>query len=51
MPICTLTPCDADLQRRVLDPGVDGVIVNLVPNGHRPGVVSLVGDMLAKLLR
>ena len=46
------TPDDvaADLQRRILDPGVDGIIVNLVPNGHRPGVVSLVGDMLRKVL-
>jgi len=47
------TPDDvaADLQRRVLNPGVDGVILNLVPNGHQPGVVTLVGDMLRKLLR
>ena len=46
------TPDDvaADLQRRVLDPGVDGIILNLVPNGHRPGVVSLAGAMLHKLL-
>jgi F420-dependent oxidoreductase-like protein len=46
------TPDDvaADLQRRILDPGVDGIILNLVPNGHRPGVVSMVGDMLRKLL-
>ena len=47
------TPDDvaADLQRRVLDPGVEGIIVNLVPNGHEPGVVSMVGEMLGKLLR
>lgn len=47
------TPDDvaADLQRRVLDPGVDGVIINLVLNGHRPGVVTMVGEMLGKLLR
>ena len=47
------TPDDvaADLQRRVLDPGVDGIIVNLVPNGHQPGVVAMVGEMLGKLLR
>jgi alkanesulfonate monooxygenase SsuD/methylene tetrahydromethanopterin reductase-like flavin-dependent oxidoreductase (luciferase family) len=46
------TPDDvaADLQRRVLDPGVDGIIVNLVPNGHEPGVVTMVGEMLGKLL-
>ena len=47
------TPDDvaADLQRRVLDPGVDGIIVNLVPNGHQPGVVAMVGEVLGKLLR
>ena len=47
------TPDDVatDLQRRVLDPGVDGIIINLVPNGHRPGVVTMVGEMLTKLLR
>ena len=46
------TPDDvaADLQRRVLDVGVDGVIVNLVANGHVPGVVTMVGDTLRKLL-
>lgn len=41
----------ADLQRRILDPVVDGLIVNLVPNGHEPGVVLLVGEMLGKLPR
>jgi F420-dependent oxidoreductase-like protein len=46
------TPDDvaADLQRRILDPGVDGVIINLVVNGHQPGVVTMVGEMLRKLL-
>ena len=46
------TPDDvaADLQRRILDPGVDGVIMNLVLNGHQPGVVTMVGEMLHKLL-
>ena len=28
-----------------------GIIVNLVPNGHQPGVVAMVGEMLGKLLR
>lgn len=47
------TPDDvaADLQKRILDPGVDGVIVNLIPNGHEPGVVTMAGEMLTKLLR
>ncbi|MDT7618373.1 MAG: hypothetical protein QOF00_5820 [Pseudonocardiales bacterium] len=46
------TPDDvaADLQKRVLDPGVDGLIVNLVINGHEPGVVDLTGRTLRKLL-
>jgi alkanesulfonate monooxygenase SsuD/methylene tetrahydromethanopterin reductase-like flavin-dependent oxidoreductase (luciferase family) len=46
------TPDDvaADLQKRVLDPGVDGIILNLVPNGHHPGVVTMVGEMLHDLL-
>ncbi len=35
----------------MLDPGVEGIIVNLVPNGHEPGVVTMVGEMLGKLLR
>ena len=47
------TPDDvaADLQRRILDPGVDGIIVNSSPNGHEPGVVTMVGEMLGKLIR
>jgi F420-dependent oxidoreductase-like protein len=40
----------ADLQARVLDPGVDGLIVNLVTNGHEPGAVDLAGRTLRKLL-
>ncbi len=40
----------ADLKARVLDPGVDGLIVNLVTNGHQPGIVDLAGRTLHKLL-
>ncbi|MFC4948394.1 LLM class F420-dependent oxidoreductase [Pseudonocardia sp. GCM10023141] len=40
----------ADLQARVLDPGIDGLIVNLVTNGHEPGVVDLAGRTLKKLV-
>jgi len=40
----------ADPQARVLDPGVDGLIVNLVTNGHQPGAVDLAGRTLRKLL-
>jgi F420-dependent oxidoreductase-like protein len=47
------TPDDvaADLQQRILDPGVDGIIVNLVANGHEPGAVAQAGELLGKLLR
>ncbi|MBC8093183.1 MAG: LLM class F420-dependent oxidoreductase [Pseudonocardia sp.] len=47
------TPDDvaADLQKRVLDPGVQGLIVNLVPNGHEPGVVDLTGRTLRALVK
>ena len=45
------TPDDvaADLQARLLDTGVDGLIVSLPANGHEPGAVALVGDTLRKL--
>ena len=47
------TPDDvaADLQARVLDHGVDGLVGSLPANGHEPGAVALAGDLLAKLLR
>lgn len=46
------TPDDvaADLQARVLDTGVDGLVVSLPVNGHEPGAVTLAGGMLGKLL-
>ncbi|HEY0815277.1 MAG TPA: LLM class F420-dependent oxidoreductase [Pseudonocardia sp.] len=40
----------ADLQARVLEPGVDGLVVNIVANGHEPGVVDLAGRTLRKLV-
>lgn len=36
---------------RVLDAGIDGVIVNLVTNGHQPGIVDLAGRTLGPLVR
>lgn len=39
------------IQRRVLDVGVDGITINLVPNGHMPGVVELAGKTLAPLVK
>lgn len=40
----------ADLQARVLDAGIDGLIVNAPVNGHEPGVVELIGRTLKKLV-
>jgi F420-dependent oxidoreductase-like protein len=52
------TPDDVaeQIQRRVLDPkvdghGIDGVLVNLVTNGHIPGIVELTGKTLAPLVK
>ncbi|WP_430332147.1 LLM class F420-dependent oxidoreductase [Rhodococcus sp. ACT016] len=39
------------IKTRVLDPGIDGVIVNLVLNGHQPGIVELAGRTLGPLVR
>lgn len=39
------------LRSRVLDHGIDGLIVNLVTNGHEPGTVELAGRALAPLVR
>jgi len=46
------TPDDvaADLQARVLDAGVDGLINNLIANGHEPGIVELTGSTLRGLV-
>ncbi len=38
------------LQRRVLDAGVDGVILNMVGNGFVPGMVELAGATLRPLV-
>ncbi|WP_156687337.1 LLM class F420-dependent oxidoreductase [Mycobacterium sp. Marseille-P9652] len=39
-----------EIKRRVLDVGVDGVIVNLPTHGYTPGVVSAVGSALRPLV-
>ena len=46
------TPDDvaADLQARVLDAGIDGLVINLTANGHEPGAVDLAGRTLRKLV-
>ncbi|GLY05319.1 LLM class F420-dependent oxidoreductase [Actinoplanes sp. NBRC 101535] len=38
------------VQERVLGAGIDGITINLVRNGHRPGMVSAVGTALKKLV-
>jgi F420-dependent oxidoreductase-like protein len=38
------------IQRRVLDHGVDGIIVNMVTNGHEPGILELAGKALSPLV-
>ena len=45
------TPDDvaALVQERILDRGVDGVVVNLIANGHEPGAVELAGTTLRRL--
>jgi F420-dependent oxidoreductase-like protein len=39
------------IQERILDAGVDGVCINLTRNGHRPGVVTAVGEALSPLVK
>ncbi|WAC90666.1 LLM class F420-dependent oxidoreductase [Mycobacterium sp. Aquia_213] len=39
-----------EIKRRVLDIGVDGVIVNLPTHGYTPGVVTKVGEALRPLV-
>ncbi|MBH0775469.1 TIGR03560 family F420-dependent LLM class oxidoreductase [Nocardia bovistercoris] len=39
------------LRDRILRHGVDGLIVNMVANGHEPGVLELAGKALGPLLK
>ena len=38
------------LREKVLGAGIDGITINLIRNGHRPGVVSQVGAALKPLV-
>jgi F420-dependent oxidoreductase-like protein len=38
------------LQEKVLGAGIDGITINLMRNGHRPGMVSRVGAVLKPLV-
>ncbi|WP_174183912.1 LLM class F420-dependent oxidoreductase [Nocardia barduliensis] len=46
------TPDDVaeQLRTRVLDRGVDGLVINMVFNGHEPGAVELAGRTFAPLV-
>jgi F420-dependent oxidoreductase-like protein len=37
------------LQKDVLDQGIDGLTINMVRNGHEPGVVTMAGQSLSQL--
>jgi F420-dependent oxidoreductase-like protein len=39
-----------EIKRRVLDVGVDGVIINLPTHGYTPGVITKVGEALRPLV-
>lgn len=38
------------VQEKVLGAGITGITINLVPNGHKPGVISRVGAALKPLV-
>ncbi|MDF8265625.1 LLM class F420-dependent oxidoreductase [Luteipulveratus flavus] len=38
------------IKETILDAGVDGVIINLIGNGHVPGVVAMAGEALSPLV-
>ncbi|MGC0365826.1 F420-dependent oxidoreductase-like protein [Rhodococcus sp. 27YEA15] len=38
------------IQTRVLDHGIDGIVINLVTNGDEPGIVDLAGRTLGPLV-
>lgn len=46
----TIEQVAEQIKSRVLDAGIDGVIVNLPTHGYTPGVVSAVGEALRPLL-
>ena len=39
-----------EIKRRVLDVGIDGVIINLPTHRYTPGVITKVGDALRPLV-
>lgn len=41
----------AGIKERILDPGVDGIIVNMPVTGHTPGAVTLAAKTLAPLVK
>lgn len=45
----TPTEVAEQIKARVLDQGIDGIIVNMATNGHEPGVIDQVGAALRPL--
>jgi alkanesulfonate monooxygenase SsuD/methylene tetrahydromethanopterin reductase-like flavin-dependent oxidoreductase (luciferase family) len=39
-----------DLQKDVLDQGIGGLTINLVLNGHQPGIIAMAGQALRPLV-
>jgi F420-dependent oxidoreductase-like protein len=39
-----------ELHRDIIEPGIDGLTINLIRNGHEPGVVEMVGKALGPLV-
>ncbi len=46
------TPDDVaeQVQTRVIEAGIDGIVINMLPNGHIPGMVELAGKALSPLV-
>ncbi|GIF04779.1 LLM class F420-dependent oxidoreductase [Actinoplanes siamensis] len=38
------------LHEKVIGAGIDGITINLIRNGHRPGVVNMVGEALKPIV-
>ncbi|GGR13048.1 putative luciferase-like oxidoreductase [Actinoplanes ianthinogenes] len=39
------------LHEKVIGAGIDGITINLIPNGHRPGVVTAVAEALKPIVK
>ncbi|TGD86705.1 LLM class F420-dependent oxidoreductase [Mycolicibacterium sp. CH28] len=48
--IGTVDKVAEEIERRILDVGIDGVIINLPTHRHTPGVITAVGEALRPLI-